>query len=241
MKKKNMKIKKDIKLIDQFAAINYIVDYYFTDGEYTPYYATVAKHEAVAKYFIDGITFEEEDIIYDCIVEDKKLLELVNKFNRNFDETDMAKQHNEENKQYLDIMDFVIVNVNEKLEFEKQKVIHNSDVINYTMMQVATFVNDLDSAIANFSNLELSKLTPEVVETSLNVLKQLKDKDITPDVLSDVIKNAVDVKIPESEMVDGLKEQIGNLQNLLNEERKENNKLNKKILDFNARNVISDK
>lgn len=241
MKKENMKIKKDIKLVDQFAAINYIVSYYFTDGEYTPYYATVAKYEAVAKYFIDGITFEDEDIIYDCIVEDKKLLELVNKFNRNFDETDVTKQHNEENKQYLDIMDFVIVNVNEKLEFEKQKVIHNSDVINYTMMQVATFVNDLDSAIANFSNLELSKLTPEVVETSLSVLKQLKDKDITPDVLSDVIKNAVDVKIPESEMIDGLKEQIGNLQNLLNEEREENKKLNKKILDFNARNIISDK
>lgn len=95
--------------------------------------------------------------------------------------------------------------------------------------------------MSNFSNLKLSELTPDMIEKAKNIIDQLSDKEITADVVSDVIKNAVDFKVDESEIVDGLKSQIGNLRDLLRDERKKNKTLEKKVADFGARNVLADK
>ena len=78
--------------------------------------------------------------------------------------------------------------------------------------------------MSNFSNLKLSELTPDMIEKAKSIIDQLSDKEITADVVSDVIKNAVDFKVDESEIVDGLKSQIGNLRDLLRDERKKNKK-----------------
>ena len=43
MKKDIVKIKDNISIVDEITAIKSIVDYYFTDGEYTPYFAEIAK------------------------------------------------------------------------------------------------------------------------------------------------------------------------------------------------------
>ena len=239
MKKENVKIKENITLADQIAVIDYIMDFYFTDGEYTPYYSGMARVEAIARYFLEGITFEKEDIIYDCVVEDKEIYDLVKRFY--FDESKAAENRNKKNAKYLNIMAFVIENVNEKLEFEKQKRIHCSDEKSDLLSSIDMFLSDLDKVMKNFANLELSNLTPDVIDACKKIMDQLKDKEITPEVLSNVIKDAVDFKVPETEIYEGQKEQIGNLKKMLNDERKKNSELEKKVVDFNARNVKADK
>lgn len=241
MKKENMKIKENITISDQINVINYITDYYFTDGEYTPYYAGIAKIEAIALFFINGVKFDGDEYVYECVENDEELRKLVYKFCYDVANDKIAKKHNEENGKYIDIMRFVIENVNEKLEFEKQKRIHCTDEKSEFISSISNFINDLDSAMSNFSNLKLSELTPDIIEKAKSIINQLSDKEITPELVSDVIKNAVDVEIPESEIIDGLKEQIGNLRDLLRDERKKNKTLEKKVTDFGARNVLADK
>ena len=241
MKKENMRIKENITISDQINVINYIMDYYFTDGEYTPYYAGIGKIEAIALYLIDGVEFDDDEYVYECVENDKELRALVHKFCYDVANGSVAKKHNTDNRKYIDVMRFVIENVNEKLEFEKQKRIHCTDEKSEFISSISNFVNDLDSAMSNFSNLKLSELTPDMIEKAKNIIDQLSDKEITADVVSDVIKNAVDFKVDESEIVDGLKSQIGNLCDLLRDERKKNKTLEKKVADFGARNVLADK
>ncbi len=241
MKKENMRIKENIRLIDQISAINDIVDYYFIDNKYVPYYADIARVEAIVNNFIEGVTFDEDEYIYDCVMNDKELSELVHRFYFNDSKPDVAaKKKNQENKKYLDIMAYVAVNVNEIIEVRKQEMIHCTNEKRNFLNGLTEFIVDIDSSISNFANLDLTKLTPDVVETATKIMNQLKDKEITPDLVSDVIKNAIDFKVPETEIYEGQRKQIGNLQNLLKEERDKNNELEKKIVKFEARNAISE-
>ena len=80
MKKENMEIKENITISDQINVINYITDYYFTDGEYTPYYAGIGKIEAIALFFIEGVEFDEDEYGYECVENDGELRKLVYKF-----------------------------------------------------------------------------------------------------------------------------------------------------------------
>ena len=237
MKKENVKIKENITIADQIAVIDYIMNYYFTDSEYTPYYSGMARVEAIARYFLEGITFEKEDIIYDCVVEDKEIYDLVKKFYFDESESKAAENRNKKNAKYLNIMAFVIENVNEKLEFEKQKVIHCTVEKSDLLSSIDMFLSDLDKVMKNFANLELSKLTPEVIDSCMKVMNQLKDKEITPEVLSNVIKDAVDFKVPETEIYEGQRKQIGNLKKLLNDERKKNSELEKENRPLSTRSL----
>lgn len=240
MKKENMRIKENIRLIDQISAINDIVDYYFIDNKYVPYYADIARVEAIVNNFIEGVTFDEDEYIYDCVMNDKELSELVHRFYFNDSKSDVAKKKNRENKKYLDIMAYIAVNVNEIVEVRKQELIHCTSEKRNFLNGLTEFIVDIDSSISNFANLDLTKLTPDVVETATKIMNQLKDKEITPDLVSDVIKNAIDFKVPETEIYEGQRKQIWNLQNLLKEERDKNNELEKKIVKFEARDAISE-
>ena len=166
MKKENMEIKENITISDQINVINYIMDYYFTDGEYTPYYAGIAKIEAIALFFINGVEFDGDEYVYECVENDKELRTLVHKFCYDVANGSVAKKHNTDNRKYIDVMRFVIENVNEKLEFEKQKRIHCTDEKSEFISSISNFINDLDSAMSNFSNLKLSELTPDMIEKS---------------------------------------------------------------------------
>lgn len=137
-------------------------------------------------------------------------------------------------------MAYVAVNVNEIVEVRKQELIHCTNEKRNFLNGLTEFIIDIDSSISNFANLDLTKLTPDIIETATKIMNQLKDKEITPDLVSDVIKNAVDFKVPETEIYEGQRKQIGNLQNLLKEERNKNNELEKKIIKFEARDAISE-
>ena len=77
MKKTNPMIKLDITLIDKINAVECIVASYFTNGEYTPYYAEMAETIAIVTYFIEGIEFDKDESIYDAVITDEEIMNLI--------------------------------------------------------------------------------------------------------------------------------------------------------------------
>ena len=76
----NVKIKDSITIVDHIDAVEFIVNSYFTNGRYTPYYVDMAKNVAIATFFLEGVKFEEDDDIYRITCTDEKIKPLVDKF-----------------------------------------------------------------------------------------------------------------------------------------------------------------
>lgn len=190
MKKENMRIKENITISDRINVINYIIDYYFTDGEYTPYYAGIAKIEAIALYFIDGVEFNDDDV-YECVENDKELRTLVHKFCYDVANGNVAKKHNTDNRKYIDVMRFVIENVNEKLEFEKQKRIHCTDEKNRTMKDINDVMEELVELAKNIKYAAKPVIeNPEFTTQAVGVLKKLNGADVlNRDTFIDIVMN----------------------------------------------------
>ena len=193
MKKENMRIKENITTSDQINVINYIMDYYFTDGEYTPYYAGIAKIEAIALYFIDGVEFNDDEYVYGCVENDKELRTLVHKFCYDVANGSVAKKHNTDNRKYIDVMRFVIENVNEKLEFEKQKRIHCTDEKNRMMKDINDVMEELVELAKNIKYAAKPVIeNPEFTTQAVSVLKKLNVADVlNRDTFIDIVMNLV--------------------------------------------------
>lgn len=191
MKKENMRIKENITISDQINVINYITDYYFTDGEYTPYYAGIGKIEAIALFFIDGVKFDNDEYVYECVENDKELRGLVYKFCYDIANNKVAKKHNGDNGKYIDIMRFVIENVNEKLEFEKQKRIHCTDEKNRMMKDINDVMEELVELAKNIKYAAKPVIeNPEFTTQAVSVLKKLNGADVlNRDTFIDIVMN----------------------------------------------------
>lgn len=125
MKKDNLKIKDNLTIIEKAAAIDYIVDVCFYNGEYKPYYFDMAVKDSIVEFFLDGIVFDETDQIYDIIDTDEEIQELVSKFYIDKNETQKAQTVNKRNKKYIEILDFVKDNALKIIDFRKEFIIHN--------------------------------------------------------------------------------------------------------------------
>ena len=193
MKKENMRIKENITISDQINVINYIIDYYFTDGEYTPYYAGIAKIEAIALFFINGVEFDGDEYVYGCVENDKELRTLVHKFCYDVANGSVAKKHNTDNRKYIDVMRFVIENVNEKLEFEKQKRIHCTDEKNRMMKDINDVMEELVELAKNIKYAAKPVIeNPEFTTQAVSVLKKLNVADVlNRDKFIDIVLNLV--------------------------------------------------
>ena len=191
MKKENMRIKENITISDQINVINYITDYYFTDGEYTPYYAGIGKIEAIALFFIDGVEFDDDEYVYECVENDKELITLVHKFCYDVANGSVAKKHNTDNRKYIDVMRFVIENVNEKLEFEKQKRIHCTDEKNRMMKDINDVMEELVELAKNIKYAAKPVIeNPEFTTQAVSVLKKLNGADVlNRDTFIDIVMN----------------------------------------------------
>lgn len=77
MQKNNVRIKTNITLSDKVNAIEGIVSSYFTNGEYTPYYAEMGEIIAIVTYFMEGIEFEEGESIYNSVISDDDVMSLI--------------------------------------------------------------------------------------------------------------------------------------------------------------------
>lgn len=129
----------------------------------------------------------------------------------------------------MQTMDFVRENAHLLVEYAKEKNIHRNE----TLDKIGEFFDIANDAFENFSKLDLGKLSQDDLKTVTNIIGQLKDKDITPEILTDVIKNAVgfDMDKASSEIIDAQNEEIRKL--------KEENKKLAAILS--APNVLNNK
>ena len=213
MKKGKIEIKKNITMVDKVNAINLIVSSYFTDGEYTPYYSKMAEVMAVVTYFIEGIEFEEGEDIYNTVMQDEELNDMVH---------DIL---------FEDDMIFVKDNAKDKVEFLKQKIIHS----HADMDKIIEACNVIIDSLENFSKLNIKEMKKEDMQNASIVLEKLaSNNNLTPEVISNVLKDAVGFNMDKEteEIIDAKNEQIRGL-------KEENKELRKYKALWESRNVAA--
>lgn len=229
MKKTLLKVKNDITFEDKLNAIDLILGAFWDDntGEYIPWMEEPARIIAVAKYFIEGYELEKGENLYKLYLSDDDLKGLVDNFIN--PDTD---SRNGSYKRYIKVMDFVDKMVHEKLEWTKQNIIH----ANPDMDRIIKGVNVFIDAFENLANLDLTALTPEMIENGKTFIDKLKETgfDVSPENLTKIVKDAAafDVDKASQDIIDAKNEQIKKLQ-------EENRELKKVKGNFSARNVIA--
>lgn len=217
MKKDNVRIKDNISIIDEITAIESIVDYYFTDGEYMPYYADMAKTTVVAQNFLDGVEFEAEDYVYECVMTNDDLYKCVNKF--------LVSSAIKSDAQYYNRMERIMKQVEDIVEFKKQKLIHNTDAFSIVGDMCLAIKDILDNYIQN-------------TEIANKFIEDLKESGITEETLTNAVRNAANkFQMPESDVIEGQRQRIAEQQKQLQEKETEIQDLRKWKREHMARNV----
>lgn len=230
MKKTLLKVKNDITFEDKLNAIDLILNAFWDDetGEYTPWMEEPARVIAVGKYFIEGYTLEKGENLYKLYLSDDDLKGLVDNFIN--PDTD---SRNGSYKRYIKVMDFVDKMVHDKLEWTKQNIIH----ANPDMDRIVEGVNVFIDAFENLANLDLTALTPEMVNDGLSFMEKLKESgfEINAENLTKIVKDAASFNIDKAsqDIIDAKNEQIKKLQ-------EENRELKKFKGNFSDRNVMND-
>ena len=129
-------------------------------------------------------------------------------------------------------MDFVDAMVHDKLEWTKQNIIHAHP----DMERIVKGVNVFIDAFENLANLDLTALTPEMIENGKTFIDKLKETgfDVSPENLTKIVKDAAafDIDKASQDIINAKNEQIKKLQ-------EENKELKKVKGNFSARNVIA--
>lgn len=230
MKKTLLKVKNNITFEDKLNAIDLILGAFWDDntGEYIPWMEEPARIIAVAKYFIEGYELEKGENLYKLYLSDDDLKGLVDNFIN--PDTD---SRNGSYKRYINVMDFVDKMVHDKLEWTKQNIIH----ANPDMERIVECANVIIDSFKNFANLDLTALTPEMIENGKTFIDKLKETgfDVSPENLTKIVKDAAafDVDKASQDIIDAKNEQIKKLQ-------EENRELKKVKGNFSARNVMND-
>ena len=219
-----LKIKENITpdLIAQ--AIEYISNSCFIGGTYNPYYMGFAERLAIVQYFLDGIEFEEGDSLF-VISELDDVKNLIKKF---YGDKRFSEQ--------AALMEEIRENVKEVVEFKKQRLIHGADAIESIAKNIeditgrlnefGNFIGNLDVALGNLVNLDLSAVNKEDVESARKLTEKFANGD-----MAKALKEAANFDIDKAsqEIIDAKNEQIKKL-----EER--NKELER---EHNARNVLA--
>ena len=206
MKKDNVRIKENISFVDKVNVIKEIVASYFVAGNYTPYYRERATVIAIVNNFIEGIEFETEEEVYDSVCEDIEIMEIVEKFK--------TTHH----------MCMINKNVDDIVEFEKQRIIHGSS----DLETIAEFCKMISNVLSNFSNLRLDLITPEAIEVGKEFVNKMKNQEITEETLANVISSIIENhKIPETEIYEHQRLRIEEQQKTLEEKENELKELRK--------------
>ena len=219
MKKENVKIKSNITIVDEISTIQNIVEYYFTDGEYTPYYADMAKVTAVAQNFLDGVEFESEDYVYQLVMENDDIYECVKKF------LEIPTSQDKENVDCYVRMGKIMKQVGDIVEFKKQKLIHNTDAF--------AIVGDMCLAVKDI--LDNYAKNNEIAQ---KFISDLHESGINEETLTNAVRNAADqFKMSENEVIEGQRQRIAEQQTQLQEKEAEIQDLRKWKREHMARNV----
>ena len=201
MKKTAMKLKESLTLTEKVMAIKNIVSSNFMDDDYTPYYDKLGRITAIIRYFIDGIELEDDDKLLELYDSDKELRDMV----------DSILKGNINNDTLEDDWLFVLMQAADKIDFMKRKLIHH----NYDLEKIVDAANVIIDSLENFSKLQLSKLTPEMIQTGMTVMKKLADNNVelNQETISSIIKDAVafDMDKATADIIDSKNEEIREL------------------------------
>ena len=215
MKKENVKIKSNITIVDEISTIQSIVEYYFTDGEYTPYYADMAKTTAVAQNFLDGVEFEAEDYVYECVMTNDDLYKCVNKF--------LVPSTIKSDAQYYNRMERIMKQVEDVVEFKKQELIHNTDAFRIVGDMCMALKDIMDSYT---QNAELAK----------TFITDLQKSGITEETLTNAVRNAADqFKPSENEIIEGQRKRIAEQQVQLQEQQAKIEEMKKRVKEMDTK------
>lgn len=224
MKITELKVKENITPDIIAEAIEYISNSCFVGGTYNPYYRSFSEKMAIVQFFLDGIEFEDGDSLF-VICELDEIKKLIAKFYGD-------KRINE----YSPIMEVVNHNVDEIVEFKKQRLIHGVDAIESIAKNVGiiveaidkfgSFVDELGDAISNIAKIDFDAIN----ENDFDTAKKLAEKFANGD-MAKALKEAVNFDIDKAsqEIIDAKNKQI--------EELKERNALLEK--EHDTRNVIA--
>lgn len=219
-----LKIKENITpdLIAQ--AIEYISNSCFIGGTYNPYYMGFTERLAIVQYFLDGIEFEEGDSLF-VISELDDVKNLVKKF---YGDKRFSEQ--------AALMEEIRENVKEVVEFKKQRLIHGADAIESIAKNIeditgrlnefGNFIGNLDVALGNLVNLDLSGVNKEDVENARKLAEKFANGD-----MAKVLKEAANFDIDKAsqEIIDAKNAEIEDL-------KKRNAVLER---EHNVRNVLA--
>lgn len=236
MVKNNVKIKDSITILQEIPVIESIVSYYFTDGEYTPYYAEMAKITSIAQYFLDGVKFEEDDYIYELVMQNEDIYKCVKKF--------LVPSMSKAESQYYELMTRIMEQVDDIVDFKKQKMIHNTDAF----AVVGEMCNIIAQSLTNLANLNVQEFTPENIKVAQTFLSEMKDGTITEETLANAVRKAADnFKLSDNEIIEKQRQRIEEQQAQLQDMDKKVQDMNQKVKNFEkyrrehmARNVKSD-
>lgn len=222
MIKNNLRIKENITLMDQVNAIEFISEYYFQNGRYTPYYAKTAETIAIATYFITGYILEKDEN-----GNTENLLKLC------YEDEDMQnaiETFREDRFVYKNIREFINEQVADKVDFMKNKIIHANPDLDI----IVEAANVIIESLANFANMNVELMNPENMQTVIQAAQKLKDSNIpiTKEFITQVIRDAAafDFDNATKEILDGKNEQIKNLSD-------ENKELRKYKMLWDSRNT----
>ena len=207
MKKIDPQIKNDftLKMQDEIDAIEMIADMFFRDVEdddgnittkYTPYLEKIGQVNAIVRYFLTGVEFDDGEDVYDAVMEDKDIEPLVKKFMVPYGEK--IEEPTREQKIMGQIMDKVY----DMIEFRKAKMIaqtqnESNAILTYKILELIEKEREKnEKEIATTENLnawvdeqrkqqeELNKVvTPEMQK---NFIENFNANDIVKAVYSQI-------------------------------------------------------
>ena len=194
-----LKIKENVEPDVIAEAIEFIANSCFVNGGYNPYYQSFAERMAVVRYFLDGIEFDENDSLF-IISEIDEIKKLVNRFFVDEKFSDSAR-----------LMSVVRSNAEKIIEFRKERLIHGADALELIATridEVGKFINDLDIALGNLVNLDLSNMTQEDIENGRKLVEKMANGDVVQ-----VLKEAAnfDIDGATQEIIDAKNAEIEKL------------------------------
>lgn len=194
MGKQNIKVKSDINITEKIAMINMILDSYFTDGNYTPYFNERARINAIAIYMLDGIEYDENISIYDTVVSDPDIYSLV---------MDCMKS---------DAYQFVSKYVDDMLEVKKKQYTNNYEALS----KLISLVDVLTNALENFANLNIHKMSKEDWNTTLEFMKNMSGSEFTEQNMANVLKKVMKAhRMPNTKIYKEQQQRIANLNKII--------------------------
>lgn len=236
MKKNNMKIK-NITLVDQINVIEMIVNSYFTNGRYTPYYAEHSAIFAIVENFIEGVEFEKNEDILECVYSDEDLFNLVNLF---FTPNGVAGDVEE--NEYFNIMDFITKTVIDMVNYKKQEMIHNTENVKNITENFDVMCNVVIDAFSNLAKITTNNLTADQMKDAAIIMKKMAESNMTKEDIVSIMKESVgfDTDKASEEIINSKNEQIIEKDKKINALLNQIAALEKYKRQNEAKNVLAD-